>query len=326
MQPQEFINAANYTVGLVLSDYYGGKSSLEEVRDEERFVSYITELGRMYSENIQDKLLVKPTIEKLFNNISTEMVPHLGKFRKPDHLFKVAGALSQISVLNPAIVDKINSNAKELKTLSALNSYVLINKNSSLEKVKPHFVNLAQKIDKFKNIEEYRGLHDLLEAIAHMKGTDQISKEFEGVFKKALEKSGKLDLATNLSLAEALNSVQGKIPADLSSAIKDKAEESLYNLKKTDFYRYFYITSILKTPSDKVINQYLRLKQKSRDMEFTREQVQELIKRFTPLKVNENSPISRLLEELGADEALYEANSLDNRRPSDKRGPGSPPL
>lgn len=319
MPKEEFLNVLHYVSGIIGSDSYNDKSVVQEERDEERLTAYVEELSTIYRENVSaaDKKAIRHEIEKVFLQLSNDIVPHAQSFRKPANLFKVMASLGQLVALPQQAIDLVKSKPVELKNLNSLSAYISVVKGTSIKDNLKHYQNYLGKVSRLENLNEYKGLYSFFLAVNHSPDVDTIGKELSDILKKLEGSAHTLSFATLLQIAQTsarLN--KGQVSQGVRSALDERAAEEVEYMDKNDFYQYFSLARYTGGVSQAVIQRFIERKSKDKNLELKIDWVKELITVYQGLPTRSES-LDLLLAEFEADIAHI---AFDMKHPLYKTG------
>lgn len=305
---EEFKNIANYVSGILGSEAYSGKTSIEEQRDEDRLTIYLEEISKMYRNNIKNKSEVRSTADRVFRQISDDLTPNLSKFRNPSNMYRVIAALAHVVNLKPEVVELVQKLQKDPKGLTATTDYLAILRTLPIKDSLKHYQSVLGSLSRLKSLSEFTGFQSFLESVNAAPDFSVITKEMKDILKKAEAEVSTLSLGTTLALVDASAKYnKGAISKTLKDSLDSKTESELKTMDRKDFYQYFLMGQFTKDPSSKVIDHYMRQKEADSSLVFHPESVKKLIKVYQAL--SDRSPSAdMLLHELEADIQHHEAS------------------
>lgn len=312
----EFLPVLQNVIGLLRSDFYNGKSALDEPRDEERLAIYVSELHRIYLVNLKEKLEVLDTIQKGFKVINDGLAPHAAKFREAGNLFSVVSALSHYTQISPELVQQVKKVFKPSSKPNIINGYLSVVRGQPVEAVKEQFQAMFNFLLNHEKVAEYQGLKDFVESVAVTPGIEtHFGKELKQLAAKIDAQVATADLGVTLALVHLYGGLLGKLGAgnvskQLAETLNKRAEEAAYTFSKEAYYRYFWVCQYSKSVSIKVIESYLATRTKDSSFEWGQQQLETLYLTFKNIN-SEDPGLARLKDEIDTDIALFQAQ-LDN--------------
>lgn len=312
----EYLPILQNVIGLLRSDFYNGKSGLDEPRDEERLAIYISELHRIYLVNLKEKLEVLDTIQKGFKVINDGIAPHAGKFREAGHLFSVVSALSHYTQISPELVQQVKKVFKPSTKPNIINGYLSVIRGQPVEAVKEQLQAMFNFLLNQEQVTEYQGLKDFVETVSVTPGIEtHFGKELKQLTAKIDSQVATADLGVTLALVHLHGGVLSKLGASqvskqLAQTLNTRAEEAAYTFSKEAYYRYFWVCQYSKSVSVKVIENYIATRTKDSSFEWGQKQLETLYTTFKDIQ-SEDAGFIRFKDEIETDIAMFQAQ-LDN--------------
>lgn len=301
MPKEEFLSLLHYVSGVLGSDAYNEKSLVQEERDEERLTTYIHELSNIYRNNVTDKKAIRLETEKVFRQLTNDIVLCSSTFRNSTNLFKTLAGLGHIVTLPQQAIDLVKAKPVELNKLTTLSDFISIVKGTSIKDNLTHFQTYLSKLSRMENLAIYSGLQSFLMAINQAPDINVVTKEMAGIL-KSLEKSlSTLPFASLLQLAQISAKLNnGKINETLVQVLDSRTKEEAIFMDRNDFRQYFSLARYTGQVSPAVIQSFIELKTRNKEIELKPDWIKELIAVYRGLP-SKSEGVDLLLAEFEAD-------------------------
>lgn len=310
MTTDEFKSIVNYVSGILGSEAYNGKTSIEEQRDEDRLTVYLEEISRMYRNNIKSRSEIRNTTDRAFKQISDDLTPNLSRFQDPSNMYRVIAALAHIVDLKPEVVELVLKMQKEPKGLTATTDYLAILKSTSMKTLLKQYQSVLGNLSRMNSLSEFHGLQSFFDSVNTAPDHTVITKEMKDILKKAEAELDSLSLGTLLTLVElSAKYNKGAIGEKLKESLDKKAISELAQMDRKDFYQYFFVGQFTGSISEPVLAFYMTEKETNPNLVFHPDSVRKLIKLYQGMSTRSESA-ELLLNELEADIAHHEAQLI----------------
>lgn len=300
-----FINAANYTLGLLQSDLYNDKSCLDEEFEEERLTTYFSEIAHIHRHLVKKNERADETIQRNFREISAGLANHVGKFRNPNNFFRVATALAQVVNLPAPFAARAAAEFKPSKSAFATSNYLLVTRTQSASGLKEQYSHVFNYLLKSGVVSRIHFLQDFIDTFNVAADNSAFKKEASELVARADNEAEELSFRCLISFAETAHVQTGTVPHGIAKFLEVRTGETASHLGKQDFYRYFRTYQFTKTLSPQIVKTYLdRKRETGTALEFSPEQTEHLLKMLEGADMDPSLLINELKSEFEADFAV----------------------